>query len=390
MWPFNLTKKSVQPSGLVAPEQWFLTHFGGGEPGAVGVTAAQALAVPAVQSAIRLLSEACATLDITVQRRQGRAWKDAPDHPAWRLITDQVNDWTSSFEFIRLLVAECLTNDQGGFAVVSRNSEGRPVEVIKYNNGSVAVEYAADGSGEPRYTRNGKVIPTRDVIHLHNAFERSPLTLARRAIGFAATLESYGAHLFANGARPGGILRTKKPLGDKGVEAMLRGWAASFGGAHNAGKTPVLWDDTEYTQLGLTSTDAEFLANRKFQILEIARAFRVPPGMLYDLDRQTWSNGEQMGREFLSYSLEPWLRGLEGALSRALLTDDERRTTRIVIDRDDLTRASLTERATAISAFITSRAISPNEARAWIDMPPREGGDVYENPAIDLARQKQQ
>lgn len=105
--------------------------------------------------------------------------------------------------------------------------------------------------------------------------------------------------------------------------------------------------------------------------------------MLYDLERVTWSNGEQMGKEFLTYSLEPWLLALEAAFMRALLTPEERKSgLRIVFDRDDLTRADLGARATAYSSLISSRVYNPNELRAWDGMPPYEGGDEFVNPAI--------
>ena len=107
--------------------------------------------------------------------------------------------------------------------------------------------------------------------------------------------------------------------------------------------------------------------------------------MIGDLSRATWSNSEQKGREFLSYTLEPWLRGLEGALRRALFSDEERQTHVIRFDRDDLTRADLSTRATVINSLIASQTINPNEGREWLGLPPREGGDEFRNPNIDAS-----
>ncbi|MBC2884322.1 phage portal protein [Ochrobactrum sp. CM-21-5] len=387
MWPFSTKSAPVEEtkaeSGIVTPETWLVAHFGGG-PDDIAVTAHAALQVPAVASAVRLISEAAASLDVRVQRKVGGVWKDLPNHPAVKLLNNEANDWTSGFELTRGLLIETLTSDPGGFALVTRSSDNRPIAIRKYKPGMIQVEFSAEGDGQPLYKKNGKALRSSDVIHIRNAFSRAPISHACEAIAFARGLQSYGKNLFQNGARPGGLLKTTKPIGDKGVEAMLKGWAAVFGGGQNAGKTPVLWDGTDYVQLGLSSTDAQYLENRRFQNEEIARAFRVPPTMIFDLERGTWGNAEQMGREFLTYCLEPWLRELEGAYGRALLTDDERRNHRISFDRDDLTRADLTARATAISSFMQAKAISANEARQWIDLPPREGGDVYENPAITV------
>lgn len=390
MWPFNtktamVAETKAEPSGLADPAPWFTAHFGGA-PDDLSITAQVALQVPAVASAIRLISESAACLDVKVQRKEGDVWKDVVDHAATKLLNGKVNDWTSGFELTRGIIVEALTNDPGGFALATFSSDGRPIEIIKYKHNQIQVEFAADGSGRPMYKLNGAVLDPDRVIHVRNAFNVSPVTHAREAIAFARGLQGYGRNLFANGARPGGVLTTSKGLGDKGVEAMLKAWAKTWSGSQNAGKTPVLWDGTTYTQLGLSSTDAQYLENRKFQNEEIARAFRVPPTMIFDLDRGTWGNAEQMGREFLVYCLEPWLKQLEGAYGRILLSEEEQKTHRILFDRDDLTRADLTARATAISSFITARTISPNEARQWIDLPPRDGGDTYENPAIDVAK----
>ncbi|KAB2700018.1 phage portal protein [Ochrobactrum sp. Kaboul] len=385
MWPFSTKSATVEEtkaeSGIVTPETWLVAHFGGG-PDDIAVTAHAALQVPAVASAVRLISEAAASLDVRVQRKVKSVWTDVQNHPAVKLLNNEANDWTSGFELTRALLIETLTNDPGGFALVTRSSDNRPIAIRKYKPGIIQVEFSAEGDGQPLYKKNGKPLRAGDVIHVRNAFSRAPISHAHDAISFARGLQAYGQLLFHNGARPGGLLKTTKPIGDKGVEAMLKGWKATFSGSQNAGKTPVLWDGTDYVQLGLSSTDAQYLENRRFQNEEIARAFRVPPTMIFDLERGTWGNAEQMGREFLTYCLEPWLRELEGAYGRALLTDDERRNHRISFDRDDLTRADLTARATAISSFMQAKAISANEAREWIDLPPREGGDVYSNPAI--------
>lgn len=101
--------------------------------------------------------------------------------------------------------------------------------------------------------------------------------------------------------------------------------------------------------------------------------------------RNTWGNSEQQAKEFIQYTLIPWLRILEGAFNRTLLTDAERGEYRFAFDIDDTSQADLTARATAISTLITSRVLNPNEARSWLGMAPRDGGDGFSNPAIDTA-----
>ncbi|GGA81275.1 head HK97 family portal protein [Brucella endophytica] len=354
--------------------------FTGSIAGIPLVSAATALTVPAVSAAIRVISEAVATLEIKVVH-VGADGKEEADtsHPAYALLSGQANDWLSGFDLIRDLVAEALCHDAGGFAWVNRVG-GRPFEIIHYDPGNIGVQYSPQGTGEPTYRLNSRVIKSDDVIHLRGAFSRSPLTLARQAITAAHVMESYAVNLFANGARPSGILKTKKPLGDEGVKRMIAGWKKAHEGGGKSGGTAVLYDETDWSPITLTSTDAQFLELRRFQIEEIARAFNIPAPMIGDLTRATWSNSEQKAKEFLSYTLEPWIRALEAALNRALFSKEERKNWKVEFDRDDLTRADLAQRATAYSSLISARVINPNEAREWEGLPPYAEGDTFANP----------
>jgi len=389
VWPFKsrpaVVEEKALPAGTASGDPDLYELFAGGPPSGFGVSHGQALSVPAVQAAIRVIAEAAASLDVTVKRKVGDTEADVPDHPAAKLLTGAANPWTSGYELIRDLVAQALTSDAGGLAWVNR-VRGEPREVIHYTPGSITVEFDSKGTQEPQYRLSGKRLKSADVIHLRGAFSRCPLSMAADAIGAAKQMEIHAGNLFKNGARPGGIIESPKAIGDGGVVKMLAGWKAAYGGSGNAGNTAVLWDGTTFKPLTLNSVDAQFLELRKFQAIEIARAFRVPPSMLFEMDRATWSNMEQAGREFITYTLIPWVKALESALNRALLSDDERGEYRIAFDIDDVTQADLTARATAISTLITARVLNPNEARSWLGMDPREGGNEFANPAIEPAK----
>lgn len=381
IWPFSRSAQPVeQKSGTAVPDDWLYEMFGASAAGSFAVSASAALTVPAVAAAVRTISEAAATLDVKLLHigSDGGA-EEVKDHPVIKLLQGDVNDWTSGYELFRDLVSEALTHDAGGFAWVNRvNGEVR--EIVRYDPGNISVTYDPQGTGEPTYRLAGRVIPSRDVIHLRGPFARCPLSLARDAIGVAKQMEIHAGNLFQKGARPSGLIRTDKHLGDEGARKMLAGWRAAHEGSGNSGKTAVLWDGADWKPMTLTSVDAQFVELRLFQLQEIARAFNIPAPMLGDLSRATWSNSEQKGREFLSYCLEPWICALEGALRRALFLPEERDQYRIWFERDDLTRADLGSRATAYSSLIASRVLNPNEAREWEGLPAYEGGNEFANP----------
>ena len=133
----------------------------------------------------------------------------------------------------------------------------------------------------------------------------SPIAMAKNAIGLAIATEEFGAKFFANGAAPSGVL--EHPGTIKDPTKVREAWQSQFGGSSNSGKVAVLEEGMKYTPISISPEQAQFLETRKFQINEIARIFRVPPHMVGDLEKSSFSNIEQQSLEFVKYTLEPWL-----------------------------------------------------------------------------------
>lgn len=376
-WPFR-SRPAPEVKSLAAPDDELREIFGSAPASGYAAGLATALSVPAVQRAVALISGSIASFGLLVERRDGGEWRPDADHPVAKLLAVGPNDWTSTHELVRDLIATALTTDKGGLAFVNRVG-GAVQEVLRIEPAHYVVDYSGDGLLQPSFKISNRPIAAGDVIHLRGPFNRSPLSLAADAIGVAKVMEKHAGNLFTRGARPGGVIETPKSVGDEGVKKMLKGWKAAHEGADNSGRTAVLWDGAKWVQMTLNSVDAQFLELRKEQVVEIARAFGVPPSMLYEMGRATWANAEQAAKEWLA-SLELWILPLEAAMRRALFLPDERANLRVRFDRDDFSAVDLTARATAINGLIASRTLSPNEGRDWLGMPPRDGGDIYENP----------
>ncbi len=377
----NFLRKLFRSEQKALTDAQILEMIGGGISTATGiaVSAESALRVPAVAASVRTISEAAASLAVKIVEIGADGTEtEVVSHPASYLLRDEANDWTSGFELIRSLMVDALTRDQGGLAWVNRPN-GDAVEIIHYRPGYINVDYP-DDTLQPRYRIGGVIQSAGNIIHLKSTFDKSPLTLCREAIGVAMVMELHAARLFGRGARPGGVIESPKPIGAEGSKAMITGWKAAMEGSENAGKTGILWDGATWKAMTLSSVDAQFQQLRLFQLQEIARAFNIPASLIGDLARATWSNSAEMQRQFLQLCLEPWLRALESAFRRALFSKEERRRFAVRFDRDDFTNVDLTARATAISSLISSRVLNPNEARAWLDLPPRDGGEEYANP----------
>lgn len=332
---------------------------------------------PAAACAIRVISEAVATLPIHVYERQSDGSKvRASDHPAYALLHDDANDWTSAYDLKLSVTVDALTNDKGGFILVNRVN-GRPFELLRLDPAFMTVTY--NSVGEPSYKFDQRTLDRADVIHIRAPGGIAPLTTAREAIALAAEMEGHGKRLFRNGGRPAGLLSLASDLTTEAVANVRSAWDLAHG-AGKSGGTAVLPKGATFTPLAFTSVDSQFLELRTFQNLEVARAFRVPPHMMFELGRATWANSEQMGQEFLTFTLLPWLEAWTGAIRRALFSPNERDTYISEFLVDDLLRADLQSRADSYAKLIAARVLSPNEARAMENRPAYPGGDRFENP----------
>ena len=347
----------------------------------LGITNESALRVPAVAAAVRCIAETVATLPLMVNAigPDGTRTPVPYGHPVQALLSGDWNPWTSNFSGLLGVTTDALCSDLGGLAFVNR-VDGQPVELLHMRIGTWSVQYDVS-TFEPFYRIGDQPVDVSDVVHIRSSLQQCPLTLAREAICLARVLETHATNLFTNGGKPSGILSLKGSVNPDSISKIRDAWNAAHGGGKSGG-TAIVGSEATYSQLTLSSVDAQFQEMRQFQILEIARAFRVPPHMLFELGRATWANTESMGLEFLSYSLTPWLMQWEAALRRALFAPEQRAQFEICFETDDLTRADLGARATAYANLINSRVLNPNEARSWEDLPPYTDGDSFINPAI--------
>ncbi len=343
------------------------------------VTAASAMRVPAVRRAVSLIAESVATLPFKLYDRDTR--ETVRDHPAYGLVHDWANDWTSAEALREALSADALLTGNG-YAQVVRNAEGKPLELHRMDPGAVCIEY--DDFGEPSYRIRLKdgaetFLAYHDVLHVQAIGGISPITLAREAIGLALAAEHHLSGFFRNGGRPSGVILHPNKLEAETMKKLAASWFQSHGG-EQAGSTAILDEGMTFKEIAVKLADAEFSEVRREQVREIARAFNVPPALLYELSRGTWSNFEQSHRDFLTGTLRPWVARWQAAYARVLLTPEERAGFYIEATPDDMLSVEFAARATAFSQYVAMRALTPNEVRAALNRPPLAGGDVLQNP----------
>lgn len=271
----------------------------------VEVGPVNAMRVPAVACAVGNISEKVGDIPFKLYDRATK--ETVRDHPAYKLIHDEANPFTSAAQLRIDMTVDALLHD-GGHALVIRNSSDEPVEFQYLAPGTVQDRREDDGT--PFYLVSENRSVTRyeytDILHIQPLGGISPIKRAREAIALALAFERHVASLLANGGRPSGIITAKKPLDPAAKQKIADSWFATHGGK-NAGGTAILDEEMGYEQLAMTLTDAQFAENRLEQIREIGRAFKIPPTMIFELSRGTWSNTEEMSRQFYTMTLKPWL-----------------------------------------------------------------------------------
>ena len=367
-------------------------YMGGSSSGKV-VTERSAMQMTAVYACVRILSEAIAGLPLHMYRYKDDGGKEkALDHPLYLLLHDEPNPEMSSFVFRETLMTHLLLWGNA-YAQIIRNGKGGVVALYPLMPNKMTVSRDETGQLYYTYQKSQEELPKdntytvtlhpSDVLHIPGlGFDGlvgySPIAMAKNAIGLAIATEEYGSKFFANGAAPSGVL--EHPGTIKDPQRVRESWMSQFGGSANSNKIAVLEEGLKYTPISISPEQAQFLETRKFQINEIARIFRVPPHMVGDLEKSSFSNIEQQSLEFVKYTLDPWVVRWEQSIQRTLLTPEEKKTYFVKFNVEGLLRGDYQSR---MSGYATARQngwMSANDIRELENLdriPAEDGGDLY-------------
>lgn len=385
---FGSKEPKVQNSTPGAAYRFF---FGGTQAGKV-VNERTAMQQTAVYTCIRILSESIAGLPLHLYRYTKDGGKEkAIDHPLFFLLHDEPNPEMSSFVFRETLMTHLLLYGNC-YCQIIRNGRGdvtalyplmaNRMRVDRDSNGQLYYEYQRTTDEAPTMKGNTVILSPHDVLHVpalgfDGLIGYSPIAMAKNAVGLSIAAEEYGAKFFANGATPGGVL--EHPGVVKNPKSLRDSWNAAFGGSSNSNRVAVLEEGLKYTPISISPSDSQFLETRKFQVDEIARIFRIPPHMVGDLERSTFSNIEQQSLEFVKYTLDPWVCRWEQSMSRSLLKPGEKKEYFIKFNLGGLLRGDYASRMSGYSIARQNGWMSANDIRELEQLdriPAEEGGDM--------------
>jgi len=366
----------------------------GGTTSGKQVNERTALQTTAVYACVRILAEAVASLPLHLYKYTDDGGKErVASHPLYYLLHDEPNSEMTSFVFRETMMAHLLLWGNA-YAQIIRDGWGRVMalypllpnrmDVSRSKKGELLYTYLRDKNDTWDNPGNEKLTLQRDeVLHIpglgfDGLIGYSPIAMAKNAIGMALATEEYGAAFFANGANPGGVLQHPGVIKD--IQRVKDSWNTAYQGIGNAHKVAVLEEGMEFKAIGIPPEAAQFLQTRKFQVSEISRIFRVPPHMVGDLEKSSFSNIEQQSLEFVKYTLDPWVVRWEQAIQQSLILPSEKGSLFVKFNVDGLLRGDYKSRMEGYSTARQNGWMSANDIRALEDMnriPAEDGGDLY-------------
>lgn len=379
-------EKRQMPNNHTGFQSW-LTEMIRGQKTNSGVEVKQstAMQLTAVYASVRILSETVAHLPFPVYKRLERGKERDHRHPLYEVLQNQANPHMTAFSFRETMMQHLLLWGNA-FAEIQHNGRGEVVALWPLLPDKVEIIERQDRKGlEYGYHKpdgTPVILPSNKVLHIpgmgYDGFQGyAPLKMAKESIGMGLATEQYGATFFKNGGQPSGVLEHPNALNDEGSRRMREDWERLHNGLTNAHRVAILEQGTKYAQIGIPPEQAQFLETRKFQTNEIARFFRVPPHMLGDLERSTFSNIEQQSIDFVTHSITPWLKRWEQSVRMQLLSKESKKTHMAEFVLEGLMRGDTNNRYQAYAQARQNGWMSANDIRELENMNPVEGGDVY-------------
>jgi HK97 family phage portal protein len=357
------------------------SFFFGGTASGKTVNERTAMQTTAVYACVRILAETIASLPLNVYRSTDNGKEKAIDHQLYYLLHDEPNPEMTSFVFRETLMSHLLLWGNA-YAQIIRDGRGKVLALYPLLPDRMMVDRTTEGQLYYEYRKDTGYVILRpeDILHIPGlGFDGlvgySPIAMAKDAIGMAIATEEYGGKFFANGASPGGVL--EHPGVVKDPARIRESWNAVYQGSGNAHRIAVLEEGMKFQSIGIPPEQAQFLETRKFQTEEICRIFRVPPHLVANLDKATFSNIEHQSISFVVHTIRPWLVRLEQGMNKALLSPSEKGQYFVGFVVDGLLRGDYSSRMQGYAVGIQNGFLSPNDVRALENMNTIEHGDIY-------------
>jgi HK97 family phage portal protein len=351
-----------------------------GEP----VSSRSAENVATVYACVSAIAETIGSLPLHIYRRNADGSRERDTaHQLHAILHDQPNPWQSAVEFREMLQAHVLLRGNG-YALRRYDAEGRLTALVPIHPDAVTVSVAggdrivydvSDKGGRRRYVPD-------EIFHLRGRSDdgivgRSPIEVARDAVGLAQVQNRFAGRLLRNNARPTGIIEIPGTATPEQIKVFREQWRAIYGtSGSDPNGTGVLSSGAKFVPIAISNADAQFIEQMQFSVEEVARIFRVPPVIIGAQRDANYSASVALAQHFLTYGLRRHLIAWEQAIARQLMTDRTRATHYAEHSLDGLLRGDPKSRADVFHLGLADGWLTVNEVRRLENLPPVPGGDV--------------
>jgi HK97 family phage portal protein len=348
------------------------------------VTEQSALTLSCLYRGARVISEAVGGMPLKLYRRTNEGREEAKDHRLYGLLKWTPNEDTGAVEFFTQLMFWAVLFGNG-YAEIERDGAGAVTGLYLLDPRGVTLDYV----GNRLVYRVGEVtLQPSDVFHLKgpslDGTEGCRLVqLARESFGYSMALERFGSAYFGNGARLGGTLEYPDELTDNAREVLRTSFAKAYQGVENAGKWAVLENGVKATPFSTNNEASQFIESRQFQVTEICRWIGIDPIFLFDYSRATWNNAEHQTRNFLLFSVNPWLKKIEEGVSLKLLLPNEREDYYAEFTREAIVQLDVKTQTEVWATGVDKGWYTVDEVRSWLNLAPLPEPEPAQEPQAE-------
>ncbi len=362
--------------------------------GNIAVNAHTVTGIPTAWRSVTILSHVMAGLPLNVIQTDDTddTRKKIKDNPVYRMMNLKPNNWQDPFQYRRLAQVHLSLRGNHYAKRVKPLRSGDSEMLLPINPDVIEPKLVGNEIIYEFSRTNGtkKIFKADEIFHLRGmSFDGvkglSPLQVARETFELSLKGSRTASNVLDNSSIAGYGLKHPAKLSAEAHKNLTESFEQKIGGFENAGKPPIFEEGLEVVPLGFSALDSQFLESRRLSVTDIARIFGMPPHMIFDTERSTsWGTGiEQQTIGFVVYTLQEWIRTWECALRFQFLQDDPDLS--VKLSTQALNRGDSKTRWGIYDIARRNEDMSSNEIRALEDLPPREDGDEYKNPAINPA-----
>lgn len=280
---------------------------------------------------VKVLRETIASLPVILYKRTSSGKERATNHSAYNVFHLRANPEQTAYDYKEMTASHFLIYGKS-YSEKVYNNKGELAELWplmpwnmnpKRKDGKLYYFYDLPNGKQHVFLREELLVLNN--FTLTGIEGERVINYIKQCLGTGMAADEYGARFYSNDSAPGGIIEMPGHLKKENIERFKDSWEKNYGQLSNKHRTAILEDGAKFHELTVAPDKAQFLETRKFQQQQTAAFHRIPPHLIGDLDRATYTNIEQQSLEFVNYTMLPYFVRFEQNFTTQTLTEKEQK-----------------------------------------------------------------